>query len=153
MRWSGCPVHQLSTHGSRCRKCGGAPHGWCGSSSCEEDRNPQPTFLGLNLNLKMVWRAVKLATGRFHFFHRSSGSLGNPGVLGVPESWESRESRSLGNLGSPGVSNCKLYLCQDKSLATLGQLFEGFEQKVQLEKLCKRSPNLFRLFTFGLKYF
>ena len=60
----------------------------------------------------MVWRAVKLATGRFHFFHRSSGSLGNPGVLGVPESWESRESRSLGSLGSPGVSNCKLYLCQ-----------------------------------------
>ena len=103
MRWSGCPVHQLSTHGSRCRKCGGAPHGWCGSSSCEEDRNPQPTFLGLNLNLKMVWRAVKLATGRFHFFHWSSGSLGSPGVLGVPESWESRESRSLGSLGSPGV--------------------------------------------------
>ena len=109
MRWSGWPVHQLSTHGSRCRKCGGAPHGWCGSSSCEEDRNPQPTFLGLNLNLKMVWRAVKLATGCFHFFHQSSGS---PGVLGVPESWESRESRSLGSLGSPGVSNCKLYLCQ-----------------------------------------
>ena len=108
MRWSGWPVHQLSTHGSRCRKCGGAPHGWCGSSSCEEDRNPQPTFLGLNLNLKMVWRAVKLATGCFHFFHQSSGS---PGVLGVPESWESRESRSLGSLGSPGVSNCKLYLC------------------------------------------
>ena len=94
-RWSGWPVHQLSTHGSRCRKCGEALHGWCGSSSCEEDRNPQLTFLGLNLNLKMVWRAVKLATGRFHFFHRSSGSLGSPGVLGVPESWESRESWSL----------------------------------------------------------
>ena len=31
----------------------------------------------------MVWRAVKLATGCFHFFHQSSGS---PGVLGVPES-------------------------------------------------------------------
>merc|ERR1712110_1211836 len=80
--------------------------------SCEEDRNPQPTFLGLNLNLKMVWRAVKLATGCFHFFHQSSGS---PGVLGVPESWESRESRSLGSLGSPGVSNCKLYLCRKLS--------------------------------------
>ena len=86
MRWSGWPVHQLSTHGSRCRKCGGAPHGWCGSSSCEEDRNPQPTFLGLNLNLKMVWRAVKLATGCFHFFHQSSGSPGVLGVSGVPES-------------------------------------------------------------------
>ena len=115
LRWSGWPVHQLSTHGSRCRKCGGAPHGWCGSSSCEEDRNPQPTFLGLNLNLKMVWRAVKLATGCFHFFIQSSGS---PGVLGVPESWESRESRSLGSLGSPGVSNCKLYLCH-QSLSLL----------------------------------
>ena len=57
---------------------------------------------------------MKLATGCFHFFHRSSGSLGNPGVLGVPESWESRESRSLGSLGSPGVSNCKLYLCRNK---------------------------------------
>ena len=132
MRWSGWPVHQLSTHGSRCRKCGGAPHGWCGSSSCEEDRNPQPTFLGLNLNLKMVWRAVKLATGCFHFFHRSSGSLGNPGVLGVPESWESRESRSLGSLGSPGVSNCKLYLCRTVQPrlpdALLNQIFTTFLQ-------------------------
>ena len=42
---------------------------------------------------------------------------------------------------------------KDKSLATLGQLFEGFEQKVQLERFCKRSPNLFGLFTFDLKYF
>ena len=32
---------------------------------------------------------------------------------GVPESWE---SRSLGSLGSPGVSNCKLYLCPRSGL-------------------------------------
>ena len=142
MRWSGWPVHQLSTHGSRCRKCGGAPHGWCGSSSCEEDRNPQPTFLGLNLNLKMVWRAVKLATGCFHFFHQSSGS---PGVLGVPESWESRESRSLGSLGSPGVSNCKLYLCQTKFFCRV--LPKSQQKGYFLPSFYPVLPNFYLVFT------
>ena len=59
----------------------------------------------------MVWRAVKLATGRFHFFHRSSGSLGSlgsPGVLGVPEFWESRESRSPKSCTLPDVYSTKV---------------------------------------------